>query len=167
MTGAGDLSFRWNDPEDVAHAAAFAGAVIGAAPAYISHGEIQVGLSDDGKSWAEDLTARYATDFAVMEGRDMLVARDDKGQIAALLIVAYEESPRRKFAVIEDMAVSPALRGRGIGARLMAMAQDRIRARKVDWVFLESGIRNEEAHHFFEREGFQAISHVFARRLSR
>jgi len=159
------FSTRWNDPADVADAATFAGAVIGQSPEYISHGEIQTGLSDDGKHWIDNLAARYAEDFADPGERDMLVARAADGSVCGVLIVAWKDNDPRKFAVIEDMAVDPACRSQGIGQQLMALAEERIRQRGVEWVFLESGLRNEHAHRFFEREGFHPVSHVFARRL--
>ena len=159
------LEYCWNNPEDAADAAAFAGAIIAQAPEYISHGEIQTGLSDDGKSWVADLAQRYADDFADPGERDMVVGRAGDGSVKAFLIVAWEESPRRKFAVIEDMAVDPSLRSQGIGAELLALAEARVRARGIEWMFLESGLGNEHAHRFFERAGFHMTSHVFARRL--
>jgi ribosomal protein S18 acetylase RimI-like enzyme len=158
-----ELDYRWNDPADRADAAEFAGRVIGAEPAYISHGEIQTGLSLDGKTWAPGLAGRYAEDFADPGERDMLVGRDGEGQVRALLIVAWEESPRRKFAVIEDMAVDPAIRSSGVGTRLLEQAEARIRDRGVEWTFLESGLRNEGAHRFFERHGFRPQSKVFVK----
>lgn len=161
------LTYRWNDPADSAPAASFAGHVIGAAPEYISHGEIQTGLSEDGKSWVEDLGDRYAIDFAELSDRDLLVARDADGEIVAILIVAFEQSQRRSFAVIEDMAVAPELRGSGVGKTLLEMAQTRIAVRDIDWVFLESGLNNEPAHRFFANAGFEMVSHVFARRLGK
>lgn len=159
------LAFRWNDPGDRADAAAFAAAVIALSPAYISHGEIQTGLSPDGRSWARDLADLYRADFADPGNRDMLVGRDAQGAVRALLIIGWERSRRRAFAVIEDMAVDPSLRSRGIGGELLRMAEERISERGIEWVFLESGVGNEGAHGFFERAGFRAISHVFARRL--
>ena len=159
------LTFRWNDPADAGDAAAFAGRIIAQAPEYISHGEIQTGLSEDGTSWAPNLAELYAADFADPGDRDLLVGRDPAGEVRAFLIVAWEASERRKFAVIEDMAVDPELRSHGIGAQLLALAEERIRARGIDWVFLESGLGNDKAHHFFERAGFRMTSHVFARRL--
>ncbi len=165
MNTAPALAFRWNHKDDTAPAAAFAGQIIGAAPEYISHGEIQTGLSDDGKSWVPDLAARYAEDFADPGDRDMLVARDEGGDVRAILIIAWEENPRRRFAVIEDMAVDPALRSHGIGKMMLQLAEARIRERGVEWVFLESGRENEGAHGFFEREGFEKLSSVFGRRL--
>ncbi|HEY6816986.1 MAG TPA: GNAT family N-acetyltransferase [Croceibacterium sp.] len=161
-----DIQFAWNDPEDARDAATFAGAVIGREPAYISHGEIQTGLSPDGKRWADSLVELYAEDFADPGGRDMVVGRDVDGKVRGFLILGWQESDRLKYAVIEDMAVDPELRSHGIGAHLVKLAEERVRAADgVDWIFLESGLENESAHRFFEREGFDMTSHVFARRL--
>jgi len=161
-----ELRYRWNEPADRADAAAFAAEVVALSPEYISHGEIQTGLSEDGENWSQDLPQLYASDFAEPGDRDMVVGRDSTGAVRAFLIIAWEESERRKFAVIEDMAVDPALRGKGVGGELLAMAQQRIKGRGVEWVFLESGLGNEDAHRFFERAGFHMTSHVFARRLT-
>lgn len=165
MASLPNLSFRWNDSADIADAAAFAGAVIAKSPEYISHGEIQAGLSDDGETWAANLGELYAQDFARPEQSDMLVGRDEEGRVRAFLIVAWEETRRRRFAIIEDMAVGPELRSHGLGSQLLDLAAQRIREHDVEWVFLESGRGNRQAHAFFERAGFAMISHVFARRL--
>lgn len=159
------LDYCWNEPGGRAEAAAFAASVIGQAPEYISHGEIQTGLSQDGKAWADNLAELYAADFADPGERDMLVGRDEDGRIRAMLIIAWEHSARRTFAVIEDMAVDPEFRSQGIGGQLVAQAIGRVKAKGIEWVFLESGLGNEAAHRFFENEGFAMISHVFARRL--
>ncbi|MCB2067724.1 MAG: GNAT family N-acetyltransferase [Erythrobacter sp.] len=161
-----EVEFRWNHPDDVAPAAAFAGDVIARSAAYISHGEVQTGLSDDGKTWVPNLAELYAQDFADPGDRDMLVGRDGAGRVVAFLIVAWEASSRRAFAVIEDMAVEPDLRGQGLGSRLIALAEQRISERGIEWVFLESGLGNEGAHQLFERAGFAVMSKVFGRRLS-
>ena len=158
------ITLRWNEPGDVADAAAFAAEVIGAETDYISHGEIQTGLSDDGSSWVAGLKELYATDFTDRGERDLLVAREGDS-VVGMLMVAYERSERRAFAVIEDMAVSPQKRSGGLGKRMLHEAQSRISERRLAWVFLESGLRNEKAHAFFEREGFRMVSHVYARKL--
>lgn len=161
------LSLEWDKrPETARAAAAFAGAVIGGDTAYISHGEIQTGLSLDATHWAPDLATLYAADFVDLgEDRDLLVARDGGGAIVGIAVVAWEETPRRKFAVLEDMAIDPARRSLGIGKRLLDAVAERVRGRGIEWLFLESGLRNVRAHAFFERNGFEEISHVFARRL--
>jgi ribosomal protein S18 acetylase RimI-like enzyme len=83
-----------------------------------------------------------------------------------MVILAWEASSRRQFAVLEDMAVEPSLRSLRIGERLLGEVEARVRARGIDWLFLESGVENEGAHRFFERHGFGTISHVFAKRLN-
>ena len=159
------LDLCWNGPEDVQAAAAFASRVIGQGVDYISHGEIQTGLSPDGRSWADNLPALYLADFSDLKDRDLLVARTPDGAIAAVAILAWEETPRMCFAVIEDLVVDPALRSAGVGARMLEALSARVQERGVEWVFLESGLRNERAHAFFRRHGFAEVSHVFARRL--
>lgn len=159
------IKLTWNASGDALAAAAFAASVIGQDTAYISHGEIQTGLSPDGRDWASNLAELYAADFVDLEDRDLLVVRLEDGTIAGVAIVAWEESKRRKFAVLEDMAVDPGLRSGGIGARIVEAVAERVRARGVSWLFLESGLRNERAHDFFKRHGFAEVSHVFARHL--
>jgi ribosomal protein S18 acetylase RimI-like enzyme len=159
------LDLCWNGREDIPAAAAFASHVIGQGVDYISHGEIQTGLSPDGRSWADNLPALYLADFSDLKDRDLLVARAPDGAIAAVAILAWEETPRMRFAVIEDLVVDPALRSAGVGAQMIAALSGRVQERGVEWVFLESGLRNERAHAFFRRHGFAEVSHVFARRL--
>ncbi|RIV84532.1 GNAT family N-acetyltransferase [Aurantiacibacter zhengii] len=159
------MDWRWNDATDARDAATFAASVVRLSTDYISHGEIQTGLSPDGQRWADNLAELYAADFAEPDDRDMLVGRDAEGTVCAFLVIAWESSARREFAVIEDMAVAPQLRGKGVGSELLALALERIRQRGIEWVFLESGVANEAAHRFFEREGFNTVSHVFARKL--
>lgn len=161
------LTFKWCESRSMANAAAaFAGAVIGSDTRYISHGEIQTGLSPDGKSWAKNLAKLYEQDFTKADdGRDMLVAVDDHGEIVGMLILAWEETSRRRFAVLEDMVVDPERRSQRIGERLLKEVEGRVRERGVEWLFLESGINNERAHHFFESHGFSTVSHVFAKQV--
>lgn len=140
--------------------------MIGSDTAYISHGEIQTGLSIDARNWSPDLSTLYAQDFADLdEERDLLVARDADGAIVGLAVVAWEATARRRFAVLEDMVVDPGRRSMGIGGKLVEEIERRVRERGVGWLFLESGVRNERAHAFFERSGFEMVSHVFARQL--
>jgi N-acetylglutamate synthase and related acetyltransferases len=159
------IQFIWNGLGDPADAAAFAGRIIGRDTAYISHGEIQTGLSPDGIHWAGNLSELYASDFADLEDRDLLVVRTEDGMIVAVAVVAWEETPRRKFAVLEDMVVDTDQRSGGIGSQVVEAIVERVRARGVEWIFLESGLRNTRAHAFFMRHGFEEISHVFGRRL--
>lgn len=157
------LHLTWDgSADDLAAAGVFASNTIGSDTAYISHGEIQTGLSIDASHWAPNLAELYRADFNDLgDSRELLVARDDAGAIVGIAVLAWEETARRRFAVLEDMAVDPAKRSLGIGAALLAEVQARVRAKGGGWLFLESGVRNARAHAFFERAGFAMISHVF------
>ncbi len=161
-----DITLSWNGPEDARQAAALAGRIVSLSEDYISHGEIQTGLSADGTTWVSNLAELYAEDFADLDGRDLVVARAADGVLVAFAVVAWEQSRRRSFAVLEDMAVDPDARSGGIGARIVDAIAERVRSRGVEWLFLESGVRNTRAHQFYQRHGFTEISHVFGRRLA-
>jgi GNAT superfamily N-acetyltransferase len=160
------LKFSWDRGSCAAEAAAFAARVIGAQPSYISHGEIQYGLTTaDGVNWIDGLEQRYTQDFASPGNREMLIARDSRGAIVGIGILHPELHGPVRYGVVEDMAVDPQSRSGGIGHTLLERLVERAREVGCAWVFLESGLGNEHAHRFFEREGFRMTSHVFARRL--
>lgn len=160
------MSMVWDQGEAAAEAAAFAAANIGAQASYISHGEIQTGLSADGKSWIGNLEERYREDFANPgDSREMLIVRRQDGRIAAIGIIAWENQGELHYGTIEDLAVDPTLRGSGIGAFMVDQLTERLRGRGCTWAFLESGLGNEGAHRLFERKGFRMTSHVFGQQL--
>lgn len=158
----------WADAADsvlMQDLADFISSEIAADPAYISHGEVQSGLSPDGRHWHEDLAARMREDLADPgPDRSVLYARKD-GALAAAAIILWVDTGRTRFAIIEDMAVSKALRSTGLGGTLMGVIETAARERGMKWLFLESGLHNERAHAFFERAGFSVISKVFSKPL--
>ena len=167
MTG---YDIRWEQgPAAWADAARFFARVISADPGYISHGEIQTGLSADGKTWIPDLEARFLAEATSdQSGRSLAVGRDAKNAIVAAAAVSWNfETQDARFATIQDVAVEPALRSKGLGARLVQFVEREVRARNAAWLFLESGKDNRTAHQFFEHQGFQEVSHVFAKRLTK
>jgi ribosomal protein S18 acetylase RimI-like enzyme len=95
----------------------------------------------------------------------VLVLNGPDGAVVAASIVAWTVTPRVSFATIEDMAVDPAARSSGLGARMMTAIEAEARRRGMRWLFLESGKDNHRAHGFFERHGFHTVSHVFTRKL--
>lgn len=160
------LTFEWDTGAAAEEAARFAAASIGRQQSYISHGEIQTGLSVDGETWIGGLEARYLDDFADPgDTREMLIARRAEGAIAGIGIISWQLDGPARFGTIEDMAVDPDLRGAGIGKQLLDCLVARLEERGCCWVFLESGRENHRAHAFFEANAFNEISHVFARKL--
>jgi GNAT superfamily N-acetyltransferase len=153
--------------EEWSQAADFFARVIAADPAYISHGEIQTGLSLDGTTWAPDLAQRFLNELGAFDqSRSVALGRDGEGNVTAAANISWSvETPEVPFATLQDMAVEPALRGSGIGAALLAFVEAEARARGMKWLFLESGKANTRAHAFFERFGLREVSHVFGKRF--
>jgi GNAT superfamily N-acetyltransferase len=64
-------------------------------------------------------------------------------------------------ASIEDLAVHPEWRSRGVGARLLTTARAWAHEQGADYVFLESGVGRTEAHRFYLREGANHAAAAF------
>jgi GNAT superfamily N-acetyltransferase len=86
---------------------------------------------------------------------------------AAVAVVEIVEREKLKYATLEDLLVGEGSRLKGIGERMVRFIEEEMRSRGVDWLFLESGVRNEGAHRFFERLEYRQTSSVFAKRFSR
>ncbi len=164
---ASNADLAWATHPATAEAAArFFARTIGGDLRYISHGEIQCGLSPDGKNWAPGLETLFIADLRDMDDdQGLLVARAANGAIAAAAIVEWVQTPRVRFGVLADLSVDPALRSAGLGARMVEEISQEAQRRDMQWLFLESGKDNAGAHDFFERHGFEQVSQVFARRL--
>lgn len=159
------IAYRWARADELPAIAAFFSRIVALDDSYVSHGEIQTGLSLDGETWALDLDRRMAEDLADLgDERSVAVAHDGDTLVGAAIIL-WEVTPRVSFMVIEDLAVEPARRSDGVGAGIMQFAECEGVARGMGWAFLESGLGNEGAHRFFEKHGFHAMSKVFSKRL--
>lgn len=161
-----DIQIAWaTDPATVRDAALFLARAVRTDTAYISHGEIQQGLSPDGKSWAPDLEQRFlnaAADYD--DARSVLVARDG-GVLVGAAIVHWDLDGAARFATLEDIAVAPQRRSAGVGDAMFREIERETTRRGGAWIFLESGLQNARAHAFFDRAGFQVVSKMFAKRL--
>ena len=159
---------EWADTTDLAlmnEVADFFADQIADDASYVSHGEIQTGLSEDGRTWHPDLRTRLREDLADCgEERDVVVVRV-AGQLAGAAIVLWVETDRVSFAVIEDMTTLKRQRSEGLGAAMMAFIETSAKARGARWLFLESGLQNHRAHAFFDRAGFRTLSKVFGKPL--
>lgn len=160
------IEYRWGYPEEFAEVAHFLSRTIARDPRYVSHGEVQTGLSPDGVNWAANLDALMAEDLRdIGDDRSVAVARGEGGLVGAAIVLWVREA-RVSYLVLEDLAVAPEMRSAGVGAKLVEFIEAAGRERGMDWAFLESGLGNEGAHSFFERHGFRPMSKVFSKRLS-
>ena len=164
-SGGGGEGLVWAaNKAEWAEAAEFFARVIAADPSYISHGEMQTGLSPDGKTWASGLEQRFLAELGRDDERGLAIVRGACGKIVAAANVTWcFETADAPFATLQDMAVEPAMRMAGLGARLLRFVEDEALRRGAKWIFLESGKSNHGAHAFFAREGFVEISHVYVR----
>lgn len=160
------VAVDWASTDQLPAIAAFLSGVIGQDARYISHGEIQAGLSTHGETWVDDLAARFAVDFRSLDpDRRVVAAHDPGGVLVGAAVVLTVDGPDAAYVVIEDVAVDPGARSHGVGGALIAFIEGAAREAGAQWAFLESGLDNERAHAFFERQAYRPLSKVFGKRL--
>jgi GNAT superfamily N-acetyltransferase len=91
-------------------------------------------------------------------GAQVLLATDAQGQAVGTLtlfvlpLLAHRAAPA---ALVEDVAVHPAMQGKGVGRLLVHEAMDRAQAAGCYKLALSSNERREAAHAFYDSLGFQ------------
>ncbi|MFI6242042.1 GNAT family N-acetyltransferase [Micromonospora sp. NPDC050795] len=85
----------------------------------------------------------------------LFAARSGEGQVVGVASVYVDILSVRfgRRASIEDLAVHPEWRSRGVGSSLLTTARAWAHDHGADYVFLESGLARTEAHRFYLREG--------------
>ena len=108
----------------------------------------------DPPDWDPEVAAERLAIAASGEASVVLVAEAD-GRLAGIC-TAYIDLLSVRYGLrcwVEDLAVDPELRSRGIGSRLLAAARDWARERGASHLELDSGEKRPDAHRFYEREG--------------
>lgn len=112
--------------------------------------------------------ARVALREAI-QSRDavVLVAVAPDGELVGLCTAYYTIHAIRfgPRAWVEELAVHPDWRSRGIGARLLETAKDWARERGASHLKLDSALAREDAHRFYERLGPSGRSYSFVYEL--
>jgi ribosomal protein S18 acetylase RimI-like enzyme len=140
---------------------------------YISHGEIQEGRAVDVQTWSPELPQLLRGEFeACLEFRSMedgackAAVATRNGEISAVLILKLHRLRDVRFAVLSDLVVKKDCRGLGIGARVFSWLQGEVNKEGIRWIFLESGLQNQNAHRFFQSQGFEPCSIVMLKEIS-
>jgi GNAT superfamily N-acetyltransferase len=96
-----------------------------------------------------------------------LVAEVD-GEIAGFLDLEFRQrlNFRTPQAWIPDLVVSEKQRGRGVGAALMAKAEELSKERECWGMTLESATWRKDAHRFYLREGYDDSAYSFSKSLT-
>jgi GNAT superfamily N-acetyltransferase len=140
---------------------------------YISHSELQGFRAISPGRWSDDIAQQLEADVVSRVSHPLDAPDDGQTTLAVALIVdaietgvflvTFARNSARPFAILEDMVVLPAARSQGYGSLFLKWIDKECAARGISRMFLESGIENDHAHHFFEREGFQKVSVVMMR----
>jgi diamine N-acetyltransferase len=97
------------------------------------------------------------------------IAQEGDAAVGYLLMFVHERAQNpfrhaRRWCEIDQIAVDPAWRRRGIGTALMTAALEEASARGVRDVELSSWAFNSDAHAMFQRFGFEPRVVTFERR---
>ncbi|ESP88224.1 GNAT family N-acetyltransferase [Candidatus Halobonum tyrrellensis] len=125
--------------------------------------DLWVDLAADQRAYGSHLRAAdnraVARDAATRHGVSggLTVARAD-GDVVGFVMFApetgsYEQDVER--GVVHNIYVEPAYRGRGVGGRLLAAAEEALAAAGANVVSLEVMADNDDARRFYERAGYE------------
>ena len=116
----------------------------------------------------EETAERLSILVALPEDHAALVAEEEEGRVVGWVHVAtYTSLESGRVATIGGLVVGEGHRSGGIGAELLAAAEDWARANGAGKMTVRSRVTRERAHRFYEREGYFLLktSHVFEKRL--
>jgi GNAT superfamily N-acetyltransferase len=113
--------------------------------------------------WDRDRAVERTAWLLGNENVALFEARSDLGQLVGVASVYLDILSIRfgRRASIEDLAVHPDWRSRGVGTSLLAAARAWAAERGAGYVFLESGVARIEAHRFYLREGATQAASAF------
>ena len=103
--------------------------------------------------WDPAVAEQRLRNVIAAEGSEVIVAQDG-GDLVGLCTV-YRDIHSVRFgdrAWVEDLAVHPGHRSRGIGKALLDAAKGWARERGASHLELDSGLARPDAHRFYERE---------------
>jgi len=142
--------------------------------AYISHGEVLDGITRDFHSQVPNLREQKMEEFRLIiigqEIEKSILVAHQKNEVVGFLFGGIERCTREGTplaASIYDLGVMDSYRNQGIGTKLIEAFVCWARNKGTFWVFLESGVNNENAHRLFKKFGFTLTSHVFMMPLDR
>ena len=138
---------------------------------YISHSELQGYRAVRPGMWAPNIATVLQSEIQERLGqpleefpvrrdwRGVIVGQEDN-KIVGLALVTSSFQCTIPHGIIEDIVIESTTRDRGQGKTMMTWIADRFRHAGINRLFLESGLGNDRAHHFFERFGFRQVSIV-------
>ena len=93
--------------------------------------------------------------YLLTKANSTVLVETSDALIRGFIIILYREGTR--VAGIETINVDPAFRGQGIGQRLLAVAEQDIRKKRITKIRLEVATTNQAAITLYENAGFKQI----------
>jgi GNAT superfamily N-acetyltransferase len=121
-------------------------------------------IGKHGDCWADETAPRYRKAFAVLAAHPdhhVFVAEMD-GRVVGSFILSLLPGLTGQGAThaeLRSVQVDHAIRSQGIGAKMVAFAEDRARTLGATSMQLTSNLKRIDAHRFYERLGY-AKSHA-------
>ena len=96
--------------------------------------------------------------LAALDDRDaVFVAEQDGGCAGWIQISVVETLESSRFAEIRGLVVTEGQRGGGVGAALVAAAEEWARGKSCPRVRVRSNVVRERTHRFYERLGYRVV----------
>lgn len=132
-------------------------------PSYISHGEIQMGIAINSDELSDQYVDRWTVylNAQMNEFEDTIFVFEQDGVIHGFILGEIDRDRADDFGVICDLVVTDQMRKMGLGSQLLDKLFEVYKDMGIKDVYLESGINNHDAHHFFKNKGFKKISSIF------
>jgi GNAT superfamily N-acetyltransferase len=134
------------------------------------YGDDEVGGSGD--AWTEENRPAYERGFQAIAANpavELYVARRDGAVIGTIQVLfsPHIGGHGGLRCILESVFVSASARGQGVGAAMLAVAEDRARARGAALITLSSNAKRVDAHRFYEQHGYVKTSVAFKKRMVR
>jgi len=166
------INYKWCTPIDSSSLTEITELFVGnVSKIYISHGEVIDGRANNMNDWKANIKAIMKEEFsdAMVNTFEMqntftklsIALLDEK--IIALALVSFY--PKTKIAILCDIIVDASFRGQKIGESMLKWIETEIKLWGAKFIFLETGLQNKSAHHFFENRGFKATSVVMVKNI--
>ena len=130
---------------------------------YISHGELQMGLTYDGLNLVTDFKEKWTKYLERHHNnpKSFVYVCEDDATIVGFTILGIENDHDKDYGVVYDMLIVPEYRGKGAGGKILDFALELFKSKDITQCYLESGVDNHSAHAFFEKKGFEHVSNIY------
>jgi GNAT superfamily N-acetyltransferase len=127
-------------------------------------------LGGHGDAWSRETRPAYEAAFAAIQASpdNTLYVAEENGRLVGTFQLTFIPNLTGQGALrvkVESVKVAEARRSQGIGARMMAFAEEAAKARGAAMIELTSNRRRLDAHRFYERIGFEKSHAGFKKRL--